>query len=88
MELLCIENDEIYKNILKIVEKKMCPYGCTMPTNKVGSEGRQLFGKKLGLGRVSQGHFCKILKFVIGHVIKIKVIKLIKTQYYNVIYII
>jgi hypothetical protein len=36
METLCIENGEIFKNISKIVEKKMCPCGCTMAMGKVG----------------------------------------------------
>jgi hypothetical protein len=35
---------------------------------------------------LSQGSFGKILKFVIGHVIKYNQLKQKKTQHYNVIY--
>ncbi len=35
---------------------------------------------------LSQGNFCKILGFVIGHVIKYNQLKWKRTQHYNVIY--
>jgi hypothetical protein len=40
METLCIKNGEIFKNILKRAQKKMCFYECTMAMGKVGSGRR------------------------------------------------
>ncbi len=56
METLCIKNGEIFKNILKRAQKKMCPCECTMAMGKVGS-GRKYFWEENGVGRMSQGHF-------------------------------
>jgi hypothetical protein len=59
METLCIENGEIFKNISKIVKKKMCPCGCTMAMGKVSSEGRQLLGRKWGWGGCHKAIFAR-----------------------------